>query len=98
MALACPRCGTQNPDGNAFCQAYGTTLAAVAPAVGRGPLRYLRQLSVGPPPNVPPPSYQSPYYTPAPGAAQPPVHRAPWMMIIAAVVGLVVVMAGWATG
>src|SRR5438132_11859140 len=84
MALACPRCGTQNPDGNAFCQACGTPLAAVAPAAVAGPPPDLPPPVVGPPPSVPAPSYQSPYYAPAPGAALPPVHRAPWVRIIAA--------------
>ena len=97
MALACPRCGTQNPDGNAFCQACGTPLAAVAPAAVAGPPPDLPPPLVGPLPNVAPPSYQSPYYAPSPGSAQPPVHRAPGVMIIAAVVGLVVVMAGCGT-
>ena len=42
-----------------------------------------------------PGGYQSPYYAPsAPGA---PVHRTPWMLIIAGVVGLVVLMAGCGT-
>ena len=27
MAIACARCGTQNPDGNKFCQACGSPLA-----------------------------------------------------------------------
>src|SRR5437899_3820590 len=97
MALACQRCGPQNPDGNAFCQACGTPLAAVAPAAVAGPPPDLPPPVVGPPSGGPPLSYQTPYYAPAPGAAQPPVHRAPWVMIIAAVVGLVVVMAGCGT-
>src|SRR3981081_376602 len=48
----------------------------------------------------PPPlpvSYASPYYSPAAAAPQVPVHRTPWMLIIAAVVGLVVVLAGGRT-
>jgi hypothetical protein len=49
---------------------------------------------MGPPPDLPPPTYQSPYYAPAPGAYQAPVHRTPWVLIIGAVVGLVVIMAG----
>ncbi|HEV2216649.1 MAG TPA: hypothetical protein VGV88_03655 [Candidatus Dormibacteraeota bacterium] len=48
-----------------------------------------------PPP--PPPAYVSPYYPPATGAIQPPIHRAPWLVIIAAVVVLVLVMAGVGT-
>ena len=50
-----------------------------------------------PPPPGPPPAYQSPYYSPATGGAQPPVHRTPWLIIIAAVVGLIVIMAGCGT-
>ena len=49
----------------------------------------------GPPGYAPPPGYASPYYTPA--VATPPVHRTPWMVIIAAVVALVVIMAGIGT-
>jgi hypothetical protein len=44
-----------------------------------------------------PAGYSSPYYTPAASAPPAPVHRTPWMLIIAAVVGLVVVMAGCGT-
>lgn len=44
-----------------------------------------------------PVAYASPYYTPAAAAPQAQVHRTPWMLIIAAVVGLVVVMAGCGT-
>src|SRR5205814_1436181 len=32
MAVACPRCATQNPDGNSFCLACGTPLNAPPPA------------------------------------------------------------------
>jgi hypothetical protein len=39
--------------------------------------------------------YQSPYYVPT--APQAPVHRTPWTMIVAGVVGLVIVMAGCGT-
>lgn len=42
-----------------------------------------------------PTGYQSPYYAPAGAVA--PVHRTPWMMIIAGVVALVVLMAGFGT-
>ena len=41
------------------------------------------------------PGYASPYYAPA--VATPPVHRTPWMVIIAAVVALVVILAGIGT-
>jgi hypothetical protein len=52
---------------------------------------------MGPPPGLPPPTYQSPYYAPAPGVFQPPVHRTPWVLIISAVLGLIVIMAGCGT-
>jgi hypothetical protein len=44
-----------------------------------------------------PPGYTSPYYAPVGDTRQPPVHRTPWTIIIAAVVALVVVMAGCGT-
>ena len=117
MALACPRCGTQNPDGNSFCQACGSPLIAPpqAPAmpVGAAPASPFTEppafttppptANVPPPPTAygppppPPPAYMSPYYPPATGAVQPPIHRTPWLVIIAAVVLLVVVMAGVGT-
>jgi hypothetical protein len=106
MALACPRCGTQNPDGNSFCLACGSPLIAppLAPAmpVGAAPASPFTEppAFTTPPPAVyapPPPAYQSPYYPPASGAIQPPIHRAPWLVIIAAVVVLVLVMAGVGT-
>ncbi|TMB96899.1 MAG: zinc ribbon domain-containing protein [Chloroflexi bacterium] len=129
MALTCARCGTQNPDGNAFCQACGTQLVATAwaaptaapgtPPAGapppnwappQGPPPQSAQPAApwlppqsapppvaGPPPSAPPPSYQSPYYAPPPGYPQPPVHRTPWLLIISAIVGLVLLMAGCGT-
>jgi hypothetical protein len=91
MALACPRCGAQNPDGNAYCQACGTPLAA--------PVAATAGTFAGPPPGMAPPAaapaYQSPYFVPSgPSVA---VHRTPWMLIIAAVVVLTVLMAGAGT-
>jgi len=110
MALTCGRCGTQNPDGNAFCQACGTQLVAttwaaptapppspVPAVVPAGPPPGAPPPVFGPPPSVAPPAYQSPYYAPPPGYPQPPVHRTPWLVIIAAIVGLVIVMAGCGT-
>jgi len=93
VALTCARCGAQNPDGNLYCQACGTALAA-APGVAAASVP-------GPPPGIPPPvagpaGYQSPYYTPAPGSAVP-AHRTPWTLIIAVVVALIVLMAGGGT-
>jgi hypothetical protein len=91
MALACPRCGTQNPDGNAYCEACGTPLAA--------PVAVTAGAYAGPTPGMaaPPPSpgYQSPYYTPS--SAPVAVHRTPWMLIIAAVLATTVLMAGIGT-
>jgi zinc ribbon protein len=104
MAMTCARCGAQNPDGNMYCQVCGTPLTAqsrvataVAPAAPPGPPPGVIQ---GPPPNMAPPTpgpggYQSPYYAPTGPVA--PVHRTPWMLIIAAVVALIVLMAGCGT-
>jgi hypothetical protein len=111
MALACPRCGTQNPDGNRFCLACGTALVASPPVpampVGpsaaspftQPPPAYVAPPGAGyaAPPPTPPPAYQTPYYSPPPGYAPPQVHRTPWLVIIAVVVVLVVVMAGVGT-
>lgn len=47
------------------------------------------------PPVFSPGGYQSPYYAPPGGGV--PVHRTPWMLIIAGVVALVVLMAGCGT-
>lgn len=112
MAFTCARCGAQNPDGNQFCQACGTPLTAVGagppqaaptwavatppppqpptPASTAPPLAY-----ASPPPS--PVAYASPYYSPTGGAAQAPVHRTPWVLILSAVVALIVVMAGCGT-
>lgn len=90
--MTCARCGAQNPDGNLYCQNCGTPLAA-APAQPAAPY-------YGPPAGIAPPvagptGYQSPYYAPAGPAA--PVHRTPWMLIIAGVVAMVVLLAGFGT-
>lgn len=111
MALVCPRCSTQNPDGNSFCQSCGAPLSAQPPmpamAVGavaaspftQPPPAYTTPPPAAPygPPPGPPPAYQSPYYPPGAGIAQPPVHRVPWLVIVAVIVVLVVVMAGVGT-
>src|SRR5487761_1157515 len=94
MALTCARCGSQNPDGNQFCQACGTPLA-VAALQPAAPPSALPGPPAAPPP--PPPGYQSPYYAPSAVGPQPPVHRTPWTLIIAAIVVLVLVMAGCGT-
>ncbi len=110
MALTCARCGAQNPEGNLYCQSCGNPLAAVPAAAAPPPYPPGAppepQAFVGPPPGIAPPvagptgyqaptGYQSPYY--APSAPVAPVHRTPWMLIIAAVVALTVLMAGCGT-
>ncbi len=111
MAVACGRCGTANPDGNRFCQACGAELVAAAPVAAvpvgsiaaspftQPPPAYTPPPVAPPaaPPAAPPQYYQSPYYAPPPGGMQPPVHRTPWVMILAIVVVLVLVMAGVGT-
>lgn len=94
MPVACARCGAQNPDGNVYCQSCGTPLAAP----GQGPAQ--TAVLAGPPPGMAPPTfgaggYQSPYY--APTGVTAPVHRTPWMLIIAAVVAVVVILGGVGT-
>src|SRR5579859_2041593 len=108
MAIACSRCGTQNPDGNQFCQACGASLTAAVPPVAPLP---------GPPPGAPPPPPMSggmmppqaasapppgpygapgysPYYPPSAGGPQQPVHRTPWVLIVGVIIGLIVIMSG----
>ncbi len=59
---------------------------------------YPAQSVQAPPPPTPPQAYASPYYAPATGGGvQPPVHRTPWVIIVAVVVGLIVIMAGCGT-
>src|SRR5256885_13020653 len=100
MALTCARCAAQTPDGNLYCQACGTPLtAAGGVATAASPVPPPGAYA-GPPAGIPPPvaapgGYQSPYYTPQGVAA--PVHRTPWMLIIAAVLALTVLMAGLGT-
>jgi hypothetical protein len=96
MALTCPQCGAQNPDGNSFCMSCGTVLTPVAQVAPVGPPPDIPPPMVGPPPNLPPPGL-SPYYAPNPAYPQAPVHRLPWVLIMGAVVALVVVMAGAGT-
>ena len=71
MAMACARCGTQNPDGNQFCQACGAPLTAAAPPPmpGAAPGAQLP----GPPMAPPPP----PMPGAAPGAQLPGPPMAP---------------------
>src|SRR5260370_28070296 len=86
MALTCARCGTQNPDGNSFCQACGTPLAVVVgpppvgpPPVGPPPVGPppVGPPPVGPPPVGPPPGAPSPIIGPPPGQP-PPAHQSPY--------------------
>jgi zinc-ribbon domain len=102
VAIQCARCGAQNPDGNLYCQSCGTPLTVQAPAqqapTAQAPMQ--PPSLAGPPTGMAPPTfsqsgYQSPYY--APSGVAVPVHRAPWMLIIAAVVALVVLLAGFGT-
>jgi hypothetical protein len=107
MPLTCARCSAVNPDGNLYCQSCGTPLAtarvATAPASGLGPPPAGPPSGAhpGPPPGFAPPAYgsarpyQSPYY--APYGTPVPVHRMSGTMIVAAVVALVVVLAGGGT-
>jgi hypothetical protein len=102
MALTCARCGAQNPDGNQFCQACGTPLVPAAAGVATGVISDPPAGMAPPPPpaGLPPPvmspsGYQSPYFVPT--APTPPVHRTPWVLIVGAIVGLVVIMAGFGT-
>jgi len=105
VALTCARCGAQNPDGNLYCQACGTPLTtqpvqSVQPTQPVPPAQPAAPVWAGPPPGMAPPQfgaggYQSPYYAPAPGGMAAPVHRTPWMLIIAAVVAVVVLLAGF---
>jgi hypothetical protein len=89
MPLGCVRCGTQNPDGNNFCQNCGSPLAVAAPVARQGTPLYPVQ------PPAPPPSYQSPYY--APGQPQQ-ISRTPWMLVVGIIAGLVLVMGACGVG
>jgi hypothetical protein len=105
MALTCARCGAQNPDGNQFCPACGTPLMAAArsPAWIASPPQAPPSASSSPAPPAyasPPPApvaYASPYYSPAAAFPQGPVHRTPWVLVLAAIFGLIVLMAGCGT-
>jgi hypothetical protein len=87
MALTCARCGAQNPDGNQFCQTCGTPLTASAAPP---------QPAYASPP-APSAAYASPYFSPAAAVPQAPVHRTPWILILAAIFALIVLMAGCGT-
>jgi zinc ribbon protein len=74
MAIACARCGAQNPDANQFCQACGTPL--IVPAAGVAPA------GPPPPPAAPPPGPpQAPAQAPAASwqvVAQQPAPEVSW--------------------
>ena len=94
MAVVCARCGTQNPDGNQFCQACGTPLAVAAAQ----PAPAVAAQAPATPGSAPAPgAYQSPYYAASAVGPQPQVHRAPWVVIISAIVVLILLMAGCGT-
>ncbi len=97
MAVICARCGTQNPDGNQFCQACGTPLAVAAAQPAPGGAAQMAPTSVPPGPPPAPGAYQSPYYAASAVGPQPQVHRAPWVLIISAIVVLILLMAGCGT-
>jgi zinc-ribbon domain len=61
-----------------------------APGATAPPLAY-----ASPPPA--PVAYASPYYSPTAAYPQAPVHRTPWILILAAIFGLIVLMAGCGT-
>ena len=99
MAVTCANCGTQNPDGNKFCQSCGKPLAAapVGSAAAPPPAPTPAQTVIaGPMPGgapMPGPGYQSPYYAPQPGQAVA-VHRTSPGLIIGIIGGLVLLMWG----
>src|ERR1700674_3164632 len=104
MAVLCARCGTQNPDGNQFCQACGTPLAVTAPvpAVPNAPTAAspfppsataysTTQAGYASPPPGPPAGPPPAFQSPyyAPSTGpQPQVHRAPWLLIIGVIAAL----------
>jgi zinc ribbon protein len=81
MALACPRCGTQNPDGNSFCQACGSALNTPPPqpampvgATAASPFTQPPPVYTSPPPG----SGYAPPPPPAGGFAPPPAYQTPY--------------------
>ncbi len=67
MALKCPNCSYENPDGSAFCQSCGRTLQQAT-----GPRVAPQQPYPG---GYPPPSPQPPPQQPYPGGYPPPSPR-----------------------
>jgi zinc-ribbon domain len=104
MSVICARCGTQNPEGNQFCQACGSPLAVPAARPGIAgsslpppPGTAMSAAPPGPPPGSAPPvptGYQSPYYAASAVGPQPMVHRTPWLLIVGAIAGLLLIMVG----
>ncbi|MEP7106059.1 MAG: zinc ribbon domain-containing protein [Chloroflexota bacterium] len=99
MAIACANCGTQNPDGNKFCQSCGKPLtaapvgaaAAATPPPAAAPMAAAPMAPAPAPAGAPPPGYQSPYYAPVPGQGVA-VHRTSPGLIIGIVGGLILLM------
>src|SRR2546421_11514689 len=89
MAVTCANCGTQNPDGNKFCQSCGKPLAAApvgsaaapppAPTPTPAPTVIAGPMPGGAP--MPGPGYQSPYYAPQPGQAAAGHRPSPGLII-----------------
>src|SRR5579859_1272044 len=71
MALTCARCGAQNPDGNAFCQACGTPLTAAATRSTPGNPPWALAPPPPGPPAAPPPGSPGGVAGPPPGLAPP---------------------------
>lgn len=84
-SMSAPAPPAAAPAPPAAAPAWGV-VAAPAPPAPAPPLAYAS-----------PPGLASPYYSPVGAAPQAPVHRTPWTLIIAAVVVLIVVMAGCGT-
>lgn len=101
MAVTCARCGTQNPDGSAFCMRCGTPMAATPAQPVQPTPQYTPPPPGGgiPPYQAPPPGApyvpgQSAYLPPPPGGTM--VHRSSRNAVIAIVIVAVLVIAGGA--
>lgn len=71
MALACPQCGTSNPDGNAFCVSCGSALTATS--IGDEVTRTIQTAPFAPAPVA----AGAPPFAVAPGTALPPLSFLP---------------------
>ena len=67
-----------------------------APPPGPPPVSAAPPVAYASPPGAPV-AYANPYYSPTGAFPQAPVHRVPWVLILAAVFGLIVLMAGCGT-